>query len=157
MRISSLYLLAVLLGLSACSTTQTEKAVDSEVAKQPVRSMHGEVAAKGYDAILKSPQLTEEQKNKFLALHKSMIASTFKIQTEMSKLKGVLFETLTTTPYDAKKAEVLKKRIVKLNNEKMDSMFLAFEEVKRILGYMSPQERRELMRGLMEFHSDKWN
>lgn len=75
----------------------------------------------------------------------------------MSKLKGVLFETLTTTPYDAKKAEVLKKRIVKLNNEKMDSMFLAFEEVKRILGYMSPQERRELMRGLMEFHSDKWN
>lgn len=147
---------ALALPLVGCATTKIEKTVEAEVAQQPARSMGGEVAGKGFHAILNSPSLSEDQKQQFMRLHQKIAAEVRGIDTEMSKLKGVLFETVFAQPYEPEKVEVLKKRLLKLNNAKMDKMLTALNEVKRIVDYKSPVERRELIRDLIQFHDPRW-
>ena len=151
------YFFVLLFFLSACARVEVEKKVDQEAAMQPARSMHGGVASKGFAAIFRSSKLTQEQKEKFMDLHKRMVKDTFSIQDEISRLKGVLFETVTEVPYDAAKVNVLKKKLIQLNNAKMDKMLDALEDVKRIVGYMTHEERQQFVRDMLEFHETKWN
>lgn len=135
--------------LGACAQTETKKAVDNEVSAEPVRAMHGDVAMKGFEAIQSSTSLTTEQKTKLKDLHAQMAEETFKNQSETSKLKGVLFETITTSPYDGKKVEEIKGRLLKLNDQKMKSMLEAVGKVQKIVGTNNTDEYKELYRHLL--------
>jgi hypothetical protein len=118
----------------AGKSVQRQKEIQTEVQVQPVREMHGGVAAKGIEAILTSKTLTDDQKKKLLEVHEKMSKEIFEIQDETSQLKGVLFETLTTKPYDRPKVKALRKKLVVLNDKKMDKMFRALDKVQVILG-----------------------
>ena len=144
------FLLALPLLFAACSSTQIEDKVEQEVTEQPARRMHGEVAQKGMSAIENS-SLSTEEKERIQELHSRMSKDTFRIQNEISKLKGVLFETFVTKPYDAKKVNVVKKRLLALNNEKMNNMLNALKEMENILGHIQPEEREIFLRRVMEF------
>ena len=150
MKSKIIFALAVfsVLGAVACAQKKVSKDLDQEVAEQPVRPMHGGVAFKGFEAIQSSKSLTAQQKEKLRELHESMIAGVFGIQEETSKLKGVLFETITTAPYDAGKVKMLKKRLVSLNALKMNQMFHALNEAEKILKQVPPEQKQEIYLGL---------
>lgn len=118
----------------AMKESKEEVKLQQEVQQEPPRKMHGEVATKGFESIVQSKSLTEEQKEKMLKLHSKMTADTFKIQEETSRLKSVLFETMTTKPFDTKKVNSIKKRLITLNDQKMKNMLNAIDEVKSIVG-----------------------
>lgn len=122
--------------MMGCATTATnqETTIAKEVQAQPAREMHGEVAAKGMEAIMTSKSLNDEQKKQLMSLHGDMARETFKIQEETGKLKAVLFETITTKPFDRSKVNSLKKKIVALNDKKMKNMFSALDKVQTIIG-----------------------
>jgi hypothetical protein len=138
--------IAVGLVLQACAHENMNN-LNQEVSAQPVRQMHGGVAAKGLEAINAS-NLTPEQKELLKKIHTRMIAETFDNQEETSKLKGVLFETITKTPYDAKKVEMIKKRLVALNDQKLNNMFGALKEVEKVIGYSKPEEKQDIYQGI---------
>ena len=131
-------------GLMGCAQTQVEKDLDREATAEPARRMHGGVATKGYEAIENSRSLSPEQKQQLKELHGQMIAKTFTIQEDTAKLKGVLFNTLTKSPYDEQKVETIKKRLVALNEQKMQNMFSALSQAQKILGVTPPEERMRL-------------
>jgi hypothetical protein len=64
---------------------------------------------------------------------------------------------INSIAYDAAKVNVLKKKLIQLNNAKMDKMLDALEDVKRIVGYMTHEERQQFVRDMLEFHETKWN
>jgi Spy/CpxP family protein refolding chaperone len=130
----------------AAKPTQDEVKLANEVQTQPAREMHGGVAAKGMEAILSSNSLTEAQKKQLLSLHGEMAKETFKIQEETSKLKGVLFETITAKPYDRSKVNALKKKLVTLNDKKMKNMFEALDKVQGIIGEKSDTDIQDFYR-----------
>jgi hypothetical protein len=106
--------------------------LDKEAHKEPALPMHGGVASHGEDIILSSPSLTQYQKDNLLRLHRGMIAKTFKIQDEISMYKSLLFETITTRPYNEFKVDQIKKKLVSLNNENLQNMFSALVEARAI-------------------------
>lgn len=141
-------------GLS-CShkATVEEKKLEQEVQAQPAREMHGGVAAKGMEAILSSNSLTAEQKKELLQLHGKMAKETFQIQEETSQLKGVLFEAITSKPYDRKKVNILKKKLVALNDKKMKNMLQGLDDVQRILGEKTDEEIQDFYRPFFWEHA----
>lgn len=148
------YVLAGILALTvnACSHSPVEKEVTAQANAEPARPLHGGVARKGFESITNSESLTPEQKTKLSDLHKDMIAKTFAIQEETSKLKSVLFETITAKPYRADKVNEVKKRLTTLNDEKMKNMFNALKETEKILGVLPGEERKNIYR---EIFSDR--
>lgn len=126
--------------------TPEDVKLEKEVQSQPAREMHGGVAAKGMEAILTSKSLTEEQKKQLIHLHGEMAKNTFGIQEEISKLKGVLFETITAKPFDRAKVNSLKKKIVNLNDKKMKNMFEALDKVQAIIGEKSDSDIQDFYR-----------
>ena len=149
--IETIFVLSFFLG---CARTQVAKDIDAESKAQPARAMHGEVAARGMEVILQSPSLSEEQKERFVELHQQMMAKTFKIQNEISKLKGILFESIVSPSYNAEKIDEIKKRLITLNNERMSNMLNALKEVQTIVGYVPPEERRAIMREFIGRHNN---
>ncbi|MGZ3771044.1 MAG: hypothetical protein ACXVCP_01855 [Bdellovibrio sp.] len=150
MKFNLKYVFIVLFLISSinCSTKQAqeEKKIDQEVQAQPARAPHGEVAQKGFESIVNSKSLTEDQKEKLLKLHSKMAADTFKIQEETSKLKGVLFDTITAKPYDDNKVNLIKKRLISLNDQKMKNMLNAIDEVKAIVGQTEKENIQDFYR-----------
>lgn len=133
--------------LAGCATRQPSK-LDQEIADQPSRPMHGGVAGKALTTINKST-LPEKQKIQLREVFKRMVAETFDNQEETSRVKGVLFETITKSPYDAVKVKALKKRLMYLNDEKMYKMFWALSEVEKILDYATPEQKREIYEDIL--------
>ncbi|MGZ3772546.1 MAG: Spy/CpxP family protein refolding chaperone [Pseudobdellovibrionaceae bacterium] len=130
----------------ASKPTQEEVKVQQEVQAEPPRKMHGEVAQKGFESIVQSKSLTDDQKAKLLKLHTKMSAETSQIQDETSKLKAVLFDTMTAKPYDSKKVNVIKKRLITLNDKKMKNMLKAIDEVKDIVGQTEKENIQDFYR-----------
>ena len=133
-----------LAGVMACANQQVEKDLTIQAGAQPTRAMHGEVAYKGLEAIERSSSLTAEQKQKLHDLHERMMKETFRIQDETSRLKAVLFETISTSPYDPKKLGALKKSLTALNDQKMSNMFSALGEAEKIVGYIPEEEKKNV-------------
>ena len=133
-------------GIVSCSLNQKDD-LDREVALQPVRPMHGGVAAKGLEAI-DSSALSASQKAKLKEIHSRMVAETFENQEQTSRLKAVLFETITKQPYDAKKIDAIKKRLLVLNDDKINGMFRALNEVEKVLGQAKPDQKQDIFEGL---------
>lgn len=138
----------VAVSLFGCAgkSAKQESEIQKEVQAQPVREMHGGVAAKGVEAILTSKTLTDDQKRKLVEVHGEMSKDIFKIQEETSQLKGVLFETLTTKPYDRSKVKALRKKLVSLNDKKMGKMFEALDKVQVILGEKREEQVQDFYR-----------
>lgn len=145
-------IISVALLLGACAQTQVAKEVDARVAQENPRPSHGPLAARGMDLIMNSKTLSAEQKEKFMNLHRDVMRDTFAIQDEISKHKQVLFETLVEVPFNPARVNEVKKRLINLNEKKMQKMFSALDTAQKILGYLSPEERREITRELVEMH-----
>lgn len=132
--------------VNCASKRAEEKALQQQVQAQAPREMHGEVAQKGFEEIIQSKNLSEEQKEKLLKLHSQMAADTFKIQDETSKLKAVLFETMVQKPFNEKKVNIIKKQLIALNDQKMKNMLSAIDQVKDIIGNEQPQDIQDFYR-----------
>lgn len=106
--------------------------------------MHGPVAYKGFQEFRSSPDLNEAEKLKMIRLQDEMTGQVMSMQEETSKLKGLLFHTLASTPYEPKKVEEIKKRLVEINDQKMNLMFQALNDAEKILGRVPPEKRRDI-------------
>lgn len=129
------FLVCFALVASACTKAEKydETELTKEVSEQPARAMHGQMAEKGVQAILESESLTVDEKDQILKIYGGVAEKTFVIQDETSQLLGVLFETMTKRPYNAKKIEGLKERLVALNTKKMNVMFQGMDEVRKVV------------------------
>ena len=126
-----------LLGLAACATSEqkkTEAKVDQAIQAEKPANQPGDIAARGEDAFMKAPGLTEAQRMKLMEIHSKAYAESTTIRTELGKTKSALFKTLIDPKSGNKEINILKKKIVALDKKRLDTMFKALDEAKKILG-----------------------
>ena len=151
MQLTRASILAVSLCLTGlgCAQKQIQKEVDQAVAMEEPRTTPQELGAKALETINTSESLTESQKARLRALEARVAADNAKMREENSKLKVVLFETITTAPYDFAKVDVIKKRLEVLNKKYMSVMFKAIDESEEIIGYKALREKKDMLRTII--------
>jgi hypothetical protein len=120
--------LAMAFTLVDCASQKTVKEVDAEVKSEPVHTQPNELANKGYSAVEQSANLNPEQKIKIKALIDRAHEESQRLTDEDSQIKGVLIETMTTTPYNPSKVMELKHRLTKNSRAKIKNTMHALNE-----------------------------
>jgi len=132
-----------------CAETPVAKQIDKEVVNEPAHTQKGELARKGYQAVENS-NLSAEQKLKITHLIDQAHKESVKLTEEDSKLKGVLIETITATPYKTAKVDELKARLRKVSDEKLKNTMHAIREVQKVVGVATAsKDHEEIYRELL--------
>lgn len=127
----------------ACSSTPTQEEtnVDARVSDQRPADMPGELAVRGYEAFVNSTSFTPEQKEKLVTIHTKTYEQASLLRDEISKTKSALFKTLATPNYSAKEVSILKKKIEKLDQKRLATMFKAIDDVEKVIGRSQESEK----------------
>ena len=119
--------------LGGCAST-VKKEIEMDKSHVSGVSHREEMIAKTRDILDQTPNLTEKQKDRFIALHQGVSEKAIKYAQEIRKLKVVLFNELTAKKYQPRKINELGRQIRKLSNKRLDLMFDALSKAQKILG-----------------------
>ena len=127
---------------TSCSHTKVDREIDAKASHETATPMGAPLAAKGYDIIQSAPNLSAEQKQKLLGLHQKMAGDMTSLREEESKLKSVLFRSIIEPKFNNKEVERIKSRLISLDQKKMNMMFSALKETKKILGRAAIEDEK---------------
>jgi len=149
----SILLLSVL-GLVSCASEDkaTTVEMDKKVAAQPVITDRAGMASTAHAAFKNAPGLTDAQKIKLDEVLTSTFIEAAKLRAEFGKTKGALFEALVSPTGTKKEVNVLKKRLVSLDQKRLDIMLKALEDTEKIIG-KNPKTAEYFQRIFTEINS----
>ncbi len=129
--------------LGSCSSAVKEEIREDRMTVGHIS--HEQMIEKMKEMIDRIPGITEEQHDRLLNLHSEVYAESQDINEKIKQNKVLLFKYLAEDKN--KEISYVKKDLKKLYNGKLELMFKAFDDVKKILGknakkIMSDQEFR---------------
>lgn len=136
--------------LSACASNKaaTEQKIEKEIKEVPVQK------TKSIDETvkeqIKASSLTQEQKDKLLALEEKAHAEREAITAEIEKTKVVMLETVLAPKMNEKEFSVLRNKIRSLDKQRMDNGFKTLREVRKIINPSKPTEHQEIYKAVIE-------
>jgi Spy/CpxP family protein refolding chaperone len=133
----------LLSSLALGCASSAEKEVETQVSQEKPATAPGEVAGRGRDAIMNSKSLNEEQKKKIVDLMAKVQVENNTLKEETTKLKMTLFKSIAEGGYKAEQVNVMKSKLQKLENKKMDLMFSSLDQVKDILGVPDKNKQQD--------------
>lgn len=114
--------------------TQSERELEQKVqAEQPATGPDA-IAARGAQTFISAPGLTDEQRRQLLEIHTRVYAENTEIGTEIGKAKSLLFKNMIAEKYDAATVAGLKKKLIGLDQRRLNVMFKALEDVEKVVG-----------------------
>ena len=131
---------------SSCAQQKViEKKIDKEIREVvvPKDETVGEVAR---NYITQSDKLTQDQKNKLLAVQEKFSGLNQTLREEIEKSRLVLIQTVLEPKMNEREYSLLKKKITKLENKRIDNSFKAVTEARNIIGSKKEREDREFYR-----------
>ncbi len=127
---------------TACGTTAKEDAeMNKQVqAEKPVESPEAMVdrAAQAFSNI---EGLAPEKKTKLSEIYTRTFTESMSIRKEIGQSKSLLFKTLAKTDYKNSEVKTLKKKIVNLDQKRLNLMFKALEDVQTVVGKGADAEK----------------
>ena len=104
------------------------------------------------DMIVKSDKLNEEQKKKLLDLQARVQSEVDSIKDEIEKTKLVLIKTIIEPKMNQREYSILRKRLNKLEQKRLDKGLKAMTEARNIIAPKADYESREFYRAYMHRH-----
>lgn len=130
--------------ISGCANREKKASIERKIRhEKPVRSQK-ELLLKGHNIILHHPSLTHQQREKMQALYNKTYVQSAEVRKEMGKVKGVFFKELMSKSKNNRELEILKRKLLRLNAEKMNIMLDAMLKSREILGKRFPLEELDL-------------
>lgn len=128
--------LSLLLSLSSCtSATKTETAaIDNQIKTQAPADSPDQIRERAALAFSNAEGLTAEQKLKISVIYSRVYAESMRIRREMGQSKSLLFMTLAKVNYKDTEIKTLKSKIVRLDQERLNLMFGALDDVQGVVG-----------------------
>lgn len=120
------------LALTSCAGHKTQHHIEEEMKAVKVDEKTSP-AMTAKETITNSQELTADQKTKLLALSQKTSAKINELKTEIEKAKIVLVQTALEPKMNRKEYRALKKKITKLEKERMDLGFKAVDEARDII------------------------
>lgn len=104
-------------------------------AEEPAAGALGSIAAHGVEAFMLSEKLTKEQKEKLLEIHGRTFRDSTQLRKDLAQAKVELFKTIAKGKYKSSEIDKIKKRIIDIDQKRLQIMFKALEEVEAIIGH----------------------
>jgi hypothetical protein len=125
----------VLISFSCTSKQKTEdRELQAEIHAQASADTPEEIAKRASESFSTAQGLSSEQKLKLEKIYSFVYADSMRIRRELGQSKSLLFSTLSKVDYKQKEITNLKKKIVALDQERLNIMFKALEDVQKIVG-----------------------
>ena len=152
-----LVMIAIVLGfvsvtLIGCSTTANKAAeatLNEKIKAQPVPETPDQIAARAAETFSSAPGLTEEQRQKVMAIYSHTFAESMNLRKEIGQSKELLFSTVADPNYKSDDIKRLKKRISDLDKKRLAMMFKALDDVQTVVG--PGADRKNIYQRLDEF------
>ncbi len=147
-------IISVLLVLSITGCAQhkaAEKNVEKEM-KQVSVPKSETVAETAHDMIMNSNKLTADQKKKLLSLEEKTFAKNTAIKEELDRAKLVLIQTVLEPKMNKREYGILKKKITKLEKERMDNGFKAILEARGIIEPKADVDGKDFYKAYLHRH-----
>ncbi|MCO4792356.1 MAG: hypothetical protein KC493_01495 [Bacteriovoracaceae bacterium] len=140
-----LILIIGLMGLLTSCASSSDRQIEEEKTHVRKNMSKKEMSDKMIKILESSKRLTKKQKEDFLVLHSNVKQDVTVVNDELRRLKIVLFQTLAKGEYKRKKIDLIKKKIVKQYNKRLNIMFDALYKFQKILGV-----------GSGDFYQNEW-
>lgn len=123
--------------LSGCATKskQCESDLDRTVKLENPANNPSAIGQRAAEVFASAPGLTDEQKQKLLAIYSRTYIEASEIRIKMGKGKSLLFKLVASVNYKSKDVEDLKNKIVSWDKKRLDIMFKALADVQAVVGY----------------------
>jgi maltodextrin utilization protein YvdJ len=151
MKLISLKILILILFLS-CSSRE-EKHLAQDLAMAPNAKTYEQMNFNIINIISDSQNLTNDQKVELIKIHETTKAEIQKKKDEIIKLQQVLTMELVKEDYNSFEVELIKRKMVKSNKERLKLTFNAIDKVNKILGRIPHNERAQLLNNFYDVHS----
>ena len=132
-----------------CATSDLEREQKAQIRSQAPADSPQQIMDRAAMAFSNAPGLTVEQKAKLGTIYSQVYTEAMSIRREMGQAKSLLFMKLATTDYKNSEIISLKKRIVKLDQRRLDVMFKALEDVQNVVGHGA--DAKELYKHFEDF------
>lgn len=126
-------LLIAFLALGCAAESKKEEVQPPTTTQSGISNMPDATQAGRMD-FMTSPNLTPEQKDKFMKLMSQTEVKMAGIKQDQANLKAALFRSLSEGKYNKKDVNSYKSKIKKLESKKMDLMFSNLDRAHEILG-----------------------
>ena len=141
---------ASLLIISGCAQKKiAEKKVESQIQEAPVQANVVETAK---EFIMKSDKLSPEQKEKLMELQSKTSATSSSLKEELEKTKLVMIKTVLDPEMNEREFKILKKKISKLEKERLENGFKAITEARNIIKPKANPNNHEFYKSFMDHH-----
>ena len=128
--------LSFLLALSSCTTEPKPEiaAMNKQIKAQVPADAPEQIMSRAAMAFSNAEGLTAEQKIKLSSIYTRVYTESMRIRREIGQSKSLLFSTLAKVDYKDSEIKNLKKRIVTLDQQRLNLMFGALDDVQKIVG-----------------------
>jgi hypothetical protein len=149
--------------LAACAQRETQKEVLQEqlIHSQRPADSPDEIVNRAATTFANAPGLTMDQKERLRQIYTQVYMDSMKIRREIGQAKSLIFSTLARKDYNSWEISDLKKRVVKLDQQRLDIMFKALDDVQSVVGRGQDMEKfykyfqeHELPRDIHDAHND---
>lgn len=127
------------LALQSCTHGSGE--IVEEIARTPVTTP-AELKEQADATIESMPGLDPIQRAKLLEIRKNASDQSNLLQIESLKVRSLILKEVMNQTYDPNKIDDLKKRLKKVENQKLNLTFSSIEEANKVLGRETEPERR---------------
>lgn len=128
-------LIAALLVGCASKKTSENPELDQRVKAEPTANSPEAIAHRAGQVFSNAEGLSPEQKMKLSDIYTRVYLEALAIRTEMGQSKSLLFKLVSSKDYKSKEVDQLKKKIVELDQRRLDIMFKALDDVQKIVGF----------------------
>lgn len=129
-------ILIALLASAACTTkaAREEALMNSEVKAQAPADTPEKIVGRASEAFSNVEGLKPEQKAKLSDIYVRVYTDSKSIRREIGQSKSLLFMTLAKPDYKESEITMLKKKIVALDQKRLNLMFTALDDVQKVVG-----------------------
>lgn len=122
--------------LFACGSTEKEQdqQLSQKINQQAPANSSEEILQRAASMFANAEGLTAEQKEKLTSIYTKVYIESMQIRKDLGKSKSLLFSTLSKPDYQPSEITNLKKRIVDLDQKRLDVMFAALDDVQAVVG-----------------------
>lgn len=150
-----LTLLVTVLALASLTGCAEHKVAEQKVEKEmkevsiPAKET---IAESAHDLIMKSDKLTDVQKKKLLELQEKTHTQSVSLTEQIEKAKMVLIQTVLEPKMNEHEYAILKKKISKLEKERMENGFKAMKEARNIIDPKKNVEGSQFYKAYLHSH-----
>lgn len=129
-------------GVAGCASQsgRRDRALDDKIAAEAPADSPERIAERAAEAFASAPGVSREGKDRLIEIYLRTYRDATVIRTEIGKAKSLLFRTVASKGYASAEVESLKKKIVELDQRRLQAMFRALTDVQDVVGYGTEAE-----------------